>query len=201
MSVYNPSIPLSTDLISSSQPEIKENFGQLNSQFGIEHVAFNNGGSNGSGLHKQTTFPNLSVPTPVPSAAYGTVYGSKLGTVGGTITEAVYISGDAAASTNVAILSAIKAWGSFSGTSRIDGFNFASISVAASGTYNVSFTHALPNANYGVIVSGPMASDFTSGAIIGASSLSTSGFQINARSLTNPPFGVSAVISFMVLQS
>jgi len=62
MTVYLPGIPLPTDLISSSGPEFKTNFTQLNSQFGVDHIPFNNSGSNGTGLHKQVTMPITTTP-------------------------------------------------------------------------------------------------------------------------------------------
>jgi len=60
---YNPAIPQSADLISNSQGEILENFFQLNSQFGIDHSAYETGGSNGNGFHKQVTLPTSTSPT------------------------------------------------------------------------------------------------------------------------------------------
>lgn len=65
MSIYNPAIPQATDLISNSQPQILGNFGELNTQFGVDHVAFNTGSANGDGTHKQITFDNApSAPNP-----------------------------------------------------------------------------------------------------------------------------------------
>lgn len=62
---YNANIPLSTDLISNSQAQIQANFSQLNSQFAIDHVAFNTGSGNGDGTHKKITFDNAPTePTP-----------------------------------------------------------------------------------------------------------------------------------------
>ena len=64
MSIYNPAIPEATDLISTSQGEIKDNFDQLNLQFQIDHIAFNTGSGNGNGHHKQVTFDNApTAPT------------------------------------------------------------------------------------------------------------------------------------------
>lgn len=72
MSVYSPSIPNSTDLISNSQAPIKTNFTQLNTQFGIDHIPFNDSGINGSGFHKKVT-----IPTALP--------GDPAGVLGGVI--------------------------------------------------------------------------------------------------------------------
>jgi len=64
MATYNPSIPQPTNLISSSQAPILGNFGQLNTQFGVDHTPFNNGGINGDGFHKQITFPTALAAAP-----------------------------------------------------------------------------------------------------------------------------------------
>lgn len=62
---YNPNIPQATDLISNSQAQILANFGQLNTQFGVDHQAFNTGSGNGDGTHKKITFDNAPTePTP-----------------------------------------------------------------------------------------------------------------------------------------
>ena len=51
--VYKPNIPASTDKPAQSQPEIQTNFSELNTQFSLEHVAFNAGADNGK--HKFVT--------------------------------------------------------------------------------------------------------------------------------------------------
>lgn len=71
---YNAGIPNATDLISVSQGQIKTNFTQLNSQFGIDHVAFNTGSGNGNGFHKQVTIPTPLVSNPTLSGTYGEFY-------------------------------------------------------------------------------------------------------------------------------
>jgi hypothetical protein len=53
--VYLPGIPNATDIPSNSQPQIKENFTQLNTQFSVEHVAFN--AASGNGQHLGITLP------------------------------------------------------------------------------------------------------------------------------------------------
>jgi hypothetical protein len=73
MSTYNPSIPQPTDLISNSQAQLLANFGQLNTQFAVDHVAFNTGSGNGDGHHKQITFDNA--PTePTPAGTVSNVF-------------------------------------------------------------------------------------------------------------------------------
>ena len=202
MSTYDPSIPQPTDLLSTSQGELLTNFTQLNSQFGVEHTPFNNGGSNGDGLHLQATMPNVAAPSPTPNTGYGTYYGSKTGTLAGTITEAVYISGDAANATNVAILSAIKAWGTFTASNptatAVDGFNFGSVAYLTVGNYDVTFTNALPNTHYGVLATCGQGGSANANVMV--RNLSTSGFRIIV-STGNPPVTDYPPITFMVLQS
>lgn len=77
---YNPSIPNSTDLISASQQPIKDNFTQLNTQFGIDHVAFNNGGSNGTGHHKKVQIDTPLGADPAQSGVTGAFYTKSDGT-------------------------------------------------------------------------------------------------------------------------
>lgn len=78
MSVYNPSTPNSTDLISATQAPIKTNFTQLDAQFGVDHTPFNNGGVNGDGHHTQVTLnaPVSASPTGT-QAIYHSVNGAN----------------------------------------------------------------------------------------------------------------------------
>lgn len=71
---YNPLIPQPTDLLSNSQPQILTNFGQLNTQFSVDHIGFNTGSSNGDGTHKKITFDNATSPTPTPSGTVSNLY-------------------------------------------------------------------------------------------------------------------------------
>lgn len=62
--VYLPGIPNATDIPSNSQPQLRENFTQINTQFSSEHVALNAGSSNGQ--HLAISLPrNPTVAVPV----------------------------------------------------------------------------------------------------------------------------------------
>lgn len=52
---YQANIPNPNDFISDSQPSIRTNFGQLNTQFSVDHVALTAGSDNGK--HNQVTTP------------------------------------------------------------------------------------------------------------------------------------------------
>lgn len=70
---YNAAIPNANDLISNSQSQLKDNFTQLNTQFAVDHNAFNTGSGNGNGHHKQVFFDNA--PTaPTVSGTQSAVY-------------------------------------------------------------------------------------------------------------------------------
>ncbi len=216
---YNPLIPQATDLISVSQGEIQANFNAIDNGvsgtgigFDREHISMT--ASSYGGMHIQATMPDnaalsavgtppintstapLGKP-PAPAAGYGTYYASKTGTVGGTITEANYKSGDSSA---ISILSAVKAWGRFSGTTKADGFNFASVTNSATGVYNITFTNDLPNAVYSVIATVDQAA-FANRAIVGATGLATTGFTLNVSSPSTPAGSPSGPVNFIVLQS
>ncbi len=205
MSIYTPGIPNATDLISSSQQPIKDNFGQLNTQFGVEHSAFNTGSANGTGLHKQATMPAQVTPNPLPAVSTGTYFTSKTGTVGGLITEAIFKSGDAS---SLAILSAIKAWALFDGNTLtlLDGYNIsASITRVGgmAGQYVITMTNAMQSNNYGVLIGsvGTVSAGVLATGAFGTYKVSsTTQFELYAKNSFSSAT-VDSVIVFVVLQS
>jgi hypothetical protein len=82
---YLPGIPLPTDNLSFSQGQLKDNFTQLNDQFGIDHTAYNTGVGNGDGFHKQIHLPEFTNPTVTSgTATQGSVIYSAAGTAAPT---------------------------------------------------------------------------------------------------------------------
>lgn len=71
---FNPNIPLGTDNLSTSQGQILANFTQLNTQFGVDHTAFNTGSGNGDGTHIKVTFDGPPSPIPTPSGNISNIY-------------------------------------------------------------------------------------------------------------------------------
>ncbi len=57
MSVYNPSIPAATDIPADSQGQIQSNFTKLNTDFQVDHTAFD--ASSNPGQHKKVTIQNV----------------------------------------------------------------------------------------------------------------------------------------------
>ena len=65
---YNPSIPGPNDLISVSQADILNNFSQLNTIFGQDHVKYDDATAANRGKHNQSTYPDSSSdPDPDPN--------------------------------------------------------------------------------------------------------------------------------------
>jgi hypothetical protein len=124
--------------------------------------------------------------------------------MGGLITEAVYKSGDVAP---VSILSAVKAWGCFNGSTstKIDGFNFDTVAAVGAfpGQYNIKMTNALSSANYAVLIatiSTVAGANMASGSINGYQIIDASNFRVYCKSLTATAT-INTNVSFVVLQS
>lgn len=63
--MFDPAIPQPTDVLSDSQSDLLTNFGQLNTQFSVNHVAFDDGSSD-KGKHKFVTFvEQAAAPTTI----------------------------------------------------------------------------------------------------------------------------------------
>ncbi len=73
MSSYNPNIPQPNNVLSISQSQLLANFGQLNTQFSVDHSPFWTGSSNGTGHHNQVTF-DQAASVPSPSGTQPVVY-------------------------------------------------------------------------------------------------------------------------------
>jgi len=57
--MYNPNIPQPNDLLSTSQGNILNNFGALNSVYGVDHYAYDDTSQNAT-FHKKVTTPPLN---------------------------------------------------------------------------------------------------------------------------------------------
>lgn len=69
---YQPNIPSAPDKISQSQVDLKQNFQQLDSRFGQDHVTYSTGTN--SGLHKQVSIPDPLLGDPVVANPAGVFY-------------------------------------------------------------------------------------------------------------------------------
>lgn len=73
---YLPNIPIATQTLKSSQPQILGNFQTLNSVYGVDHYDYTVTGAN-MGHHKNVTF-NKTEPAPSPAAGYVSIYGKDV---------------------------------------------------------------------------------------------------------------------------
>lgn len=146
---YNANIPQGTDNISVSQAQLLGNFGQLNSQFGIDHTAFNTGSGNGDGFHKKVTLPGNVTP-PTPGAGICTIYGKT--TTGVTIP---WLRRDGLAATPEWSMLPIKAFGSFVGTTGVVVGTAMNLTCVrnSTGLYTMTLAaNVVSSANYSVMV-------------------------------------------------
>lgn len=142
---YTPGIPNANDLISSSQSQIQTNFTQLNTQFAIDHVAFDAGANNGK--HKQIGFEGNN------AAGAQTGFQSTLYTGAGTA--------DATApqlfwrNENAIFHFPIKAWAFCNGTAggiiNSQSSNVTSVTRSGTGQYSIVIpANVLGSADYAV---------------------------------------------------
>lgn len=158
---YNASIPQSTDLISNSQPQILANFGQLNTQFAVDHVAFNTGSGNGNGHHKQVFFDNA------PSAP--TVSGTQSAVYPGLVSAVQQLFFKNAAGATQLTGTTV---GSGSGYTFLPGGIILKWGSSGTTGSSVAFPVAFPNNCWSMIVTG-------------TSTLYTGGFVVSALSASN----------------
>ena len=160
---YNPNIPLSTDLISTSQSEIKDNFTQLNDQFKIDHTAFYVAATsaNGDGFHKQVTMVTFGA-FPYAVAADKSYIGSAKIDAGGLAgTQLVYQPSIVNSKVPLSPRSMARITNNPSGTFALGngpygaGTNFNAIAPVAISTtsFTYNFFKNMPDTDYFVFIS------------------------------------------------
>lgn len=98
-----------------------------------------------------------------------------------------------------------RAWVNFSGTTINGSFNVTSVTNPATGTYTITFTTAMPNANYAILISNSFASgviETVSGVVYNDAPYSptTSAFTVkfyrnDTRAAINVTFGYVAIFA------
>lgn len=195
--VYDTSKPANNDNISSSAADLRENFSELNTKIGIDHVVLDPDSTN-AGLHKQITFVELGA-APVTAADLGQLY-----TVDNAVTSKSESYYRASGAGKISHVSGVKAWCSFKGTGAgvmdlHESFNIASVTRTATGKYAVVFSTALNNAKYCAVSTGQMNSAFTTGGIVGIDDRTAAGFNIHVRSLSGVSGADLDPINFIVM--
>jgi hypothetical protein len=148
--VYTSNVPQASQAIATTQPIIQANFGFLAASIGQEHN-FNASGTGTDTYHLKASMPSQSDPA---------------GALTAPITGVYYVSGGKAKFYNntqvggallLPILAAtnfsVGASPTFTITLR-SSYNIASVVRTAEGLFTVTFTNALPNANYCVQLTG-----------------------------------------------
>lgn len=175
MSTYTAGIPLSTDLISSSQSQILGNFNAIvNTTYGLarNHVAITNGTD--GGLHTKVDF-QAPIAAPTLGGTGGVAYPK-------TVTNSELFFKNAVADMQISnsLLAAASGQGMLPGGMQIRSGAF-SISTPAGTT--LTFSPAFPTACVAVVVTGKNSSNFpyvisiTGGA---SASIGSSGIPINS---------------------
>jgi len=195
---YNPNIPQATDNLSNSQGQFLINFGQLNTQFGIDHVPFNNSGINGTGYHNKSTYPaQASNPTAV--ATSGIVYTRKNPDTNILRTDPYYVNDPGTLGNSlIAPFLPIKAFGVInvqtnSLAAGVTPFNIASVT-GTSANYTITFTNPITSASGSVaycVLTGVDSSTIATPSVV---YFNTTGASFHMA--TNAQF----LISFAVLQ-
>jgi hypothetical protein len=87
----------------------------------------------------------------------------------GTLTISTLSDGTNSTSATNPILGSAKAWVNFDGTSgtRRASYNVSSVTRTATGTYTVTFTNALPDANYAIVCGTSAANGSNDGGYMG----------------------------------
>jgi len=151
---YLDNIPKPEDIQATSQGQIKENFGQLETQYSVDHDSLLAAGA--SGKHLKITMPEV-ISDPATSIDEGALYTKD----SGTQPELFYreeSSGDVVQLTeNGRRPSYIKAFVSFDNTGVIIGEAYNVTSVTGSLVYTINFTNALADTNY-LVVGNPNSS-------------------------------------------
>lgn len=101
---FTPGVPTLGTLLSTGANEIAANFTQLNTQFAVDHTAFNTGSGNGDGKHKKVTLPTVLGADPGTPATGGIIYNKTVTNAelfyknnGGVVTQLTGLVGTAAA--------------------------------------------------------------------------------------------------------
>lgn len=104
--VYQPTIPQSTDRPSDSQQDLLNNFGQINTQFSVNHTALT--ASSNNGYHTQIQFPT-GIADPNKTSPITSLYTKLVGSAYELFFQNGATSSDVAQLTGVTFTSAANA--------------------------------------------------------------------------------------------
>ena len=156
---FDPAIPQPSDFLSVSQGELLTNMTQLNTVFGNEHIAFDDGVAADRGKHNQLVMPEQGA-----DVGTGANEGAAYTKDSGTQTEWYFreeSNGDVIQMTlNGRVGVTRRAFCRFAGATGTSTVNFGCTSArTGAGTYTITLSPALANTNYAVFVNGYLVGD------------------------------------------
>ena len=176
---YRKSIPLATERPSVSQPKIKENFTQINDQFGVDHTELEE--STQQGKHKKVTLYEQATD-PSTSSDEAAIY-SKEGDNGTELYYRKESDGEVLKLVGLKVLAICSA--NNAGALINDKFNVSACGIVSEGgnstTYRVTFATAIGNTNYGVSLT--QANGLTAVGVINVTSKTSSYIDISYDSI------------------
>lgn len=147
---YLATKPASPDILAYTPADILENFAQLNTQFTIDHDTLLSTGA--TGKHDKLSFPRRTSDPSLITDTDLDLYCKSSGTVTDLYvrnsTGIYQLTKNGYFNTKVAALCNFDSTGALVGAS----YNIASIAHPATGHYTVTFTTAMSNANYIIMI-------------------------------------------------
>lgn len=198
--VYKPNVPQPTDTFGQSQADFLENFSQLNTLYGKDHVAWDGGAE--AGKHTALRLQQQGAD-PAVTAAEGGLYVKLVGSneelfyrynSGGTQNNAVIPLTNKGAVSGSVFSSARVQWNGAAWVLIGTGINFAS-AAGTSGSLTVTFTNAAPSGDYITLLTG-MNNGGLPGILVNPLSITAAAANV---SITFGSSGVTPIIHYAVV--
>lgn len=188
---YTTGLPNPPDNPSNDVSGMQQNTNTIDSYVAVDHVGFNN---SAGGQHQQVTLPNNNTPSS-PAALASVIYTGP-GTALNSASQLFYVN-----SAITVQLSCVRAWGFITGTTITQGYNVASVTNPATGTYAVTLTSgAVSSASFAVLITSVVSDNFLTASIAGYTITGTGTFHANFRGMTGAVGTSVPTFSFIVLQ-
>jgi len=198
--VYKPNVPQGTDTFGQSQVDFLENFSQLNTLYGKDHVAWDGGSE--AGKHTALRLQQQAVD-PTVTAAEGGLYVKLVGNneelfyrynSGGTQNNAVIPLTNKGAVGGGIFSSARVQWNGATWNIIGSGINFAS-AAGTSSSLVITFTNAAPSGDYVTLITG-MNTGGLPGISVNPLSITTAASTVTISFLSS---GVTPIIHYAVV--
>lgn len=142
---YDTGTPQATDRVSDTQQPILTNFQQLNSVYGVDHYAYDDGSSNAT-RHRKVTLPSAAG---IPSSAAGV--GAMYAKTTSSVTWPFWRRDGSATDFPMMPIKAMGTVTSTSSPSMLQQLNINTVSTSAAGTFSFTFATALLTDAYAIV--------------------------------------------------